>query len=98
MYAVLQQYTFDPTASTELNHLVKDDFVPLLRAAPGFVAYYWLDSGDGTGAGLSVFEDQEGAEAFLERTADFVREHLAARVGQPHVIKGEITAHAHCGL
>ena len=64
MYAVLQRYTFDPASSTELNHQVTDGFVPLLRAAPGFVAFYWFDSSDGTGAGLSVFENQDSAEAF----------------------------------
>jgi len=61
-------------------------------------AYYWLDSGDGTGAALSVFEDQAGADAALDLAAKFLREYLAALVGKPEIIRGEVKVYANCGL
>jgi hypothetical protein len=98
MYTVIQRYSFDPRLSAALNRNIKEDFVPLLRQAPGFVAYYWLDTGDGTGAALSVFEDQAGADAALNLAADFLREYLASLVGKPDIIRGEVKVYANCGL
>jgi hypothetical protein len=98
MYAVLQQYTFDPTASIELNRQIKDGYVPLLRHLPGFVAYYWLDSGAGTGASLCVFEDRASAAAALGLVADRGSADLAALVGPPEVLTGAVTVYANSGL
>jgi len=60
--AVIRRYRFDPTSSPEIRRQITQGFLPLLRQTPGFVAYYWLDTGDGVGASLSVFESQAGAE------------------------------------
>ena len=98
MYAVMQQYRFGPRSSAELNRLNKDTFVALLHQAPGFVAYYWLDSGDGDGVSFCVFEDQASAEAAFELASGFLHEHLATLAGKPDVIRGEVTLYAHCGL
>ena len=95
MYAVMRRYQYDPQAAAELNRQVREGFVPLLQQTPGFVAYYWLDSGTGTGASMSVFADQAGAEASVRLAADFVRQHLAAlTLGEAEVIQGEVQAHA----
>jgi len=72
--------------------------VPLLHATPGFVAYYWLDSGDGSGASLSVFEDQAGANAALDLATSFVHEQPVGLISKPDIIKGEVTVYANCGL
>ncbi len=53
MYAVVRRYRFDPNNSEERR--VRDAFVHLLRKTPGFEAYYWLDTGEGERASLSVF-------------------------------------------
>jgi hypothetical protein len=98
MYAVMQRYTFDPTSSSELTRQITDEWVPLLRPLPGFVAYYWLDSGAGVGAALSVFEDQAGAKAALALAADCGPAHLAALVGPLDILTGMITAYANAGL
>jgi hypothetical protein len=60
MYAVIRRYRFDPNNSEEINRRVRDAFVHLLRKTPGFEAYYWLDTGEGEGASLSVFRDKAG--------------------------------------
>jgi hypothetical protein len=45
MYAVVRRYD-GVTDPAEAGRLVKEGFVPLLREVPGFVAYYWVNSGD----------------------------------------------------
>ena len=98
MYVVIQRYSFEPQSSAALNRKIEEGFVPLLRQAPGFVAYYWLGTGAGTGASLCVFENQASANATLDLIADFVHEHLAALAGDPSVIRGEVNVYANCGL
>jgi hypothetical protein len=95
MYAVIRKYQFDPSDGAEVDRKVRDVFVPLLQKAPGFVAYYWLDTGEGTGASLSVFQDKAGAEESVRIAAGFVQQHLAGMgFGSPEVIQGEVQAHA----
>jgi hypothetical protein len=92
MYAVVRQYTFDPANAAEIDRKIKDGFVPLLKSSPGFVAYYWVDTGEGKGASLSVFETLEEADHSVLTAADFVHEHLNHLLSQPDVFHGEIKA------
>jgi hypothetical protein len=50
------------TDPAEAGRLVDQSFVPLLEQVPGFVAYYWIDAGDGVMASLSVYDDHAGAD------------------------------------
>ena len=69
--------------------------MPLIREVPGFVAYYWIDAGDGAMVSTSVFEDRTGAEESTKRAADFVRENLASLLpNPPQVAAGEVVASA----
>ena len=94
MYAVLRRYRFDPRNSLEISSRIKDIFVHLLRKAPGFEAYYWLDTGEGEGASISVFRDKAGAEESTRIAATFVEQHLASLLGKPEIIQGEVQARA----
>jgi hypothetical protein len=94
MYAVVRRYRFDPNNSEEINSRVRDVFVHLLRKTPGFEAYYWLDTGEGEGASLSVFRDKAGAEESIRIAANFVEQHLASLLGKPEIIQGEVHARA----
>jgi hypothetical protein len=94
MYSVIRQYQFDPNAGDEIARKIQDGFIPLLRQTPGFVAYYWLDSGEGRGASFGVFENQAGADESVRIAADFVRENLANLLGKPEIAKGEVRAHS----
>jgi len=61
MYAAVRRYegiTDDAEAGRRVGH----SFIPLLEDVPGFVAYYWIDAGDGVMASLSLFETREGAD------------------------------------
>jgi hypothetical protein len=41
---------------------INDGFLPIIKGASGFRAYYALDAGGSTIASVSVFEDRAGAE------------------------------------
>ncbi|MFJ9575023.1 hypothetical protein ACIRQF_01380 [Streptomyces sp. NPDC101191] len=92
MYAVIRRYE-GVTDAAEAGRLVDEGFVPLLRKVPGFVAYYWVDAGDGVMLSTSVFEDQAGAEESVRQAADFVRDNLAALLpNRPQVTAGKVVA------
>ncbi|MFB8179005.1 hypothetical protein ACFC8N_23725 [Streptomyces sp. NPDC055966] len=81
------------TDPAEAGRRVDEGFVPLLRQVPGFVAYYWVDAGDGVMLSTRVFEDQAGADELVKRAADFVRDNLAPLLpNPPQVTAGHVVA------
>jgi hypothetical protein len=94
MFAVIRHYHFDNKNSAEIDRLVREEFVPLIKKAPGFVRYYWLDTGEGEGASFGVFKDKAGADESVHLAADFVREHMSKLLNQkPEIIEGPLKAH-----
>jgi hypothetical protein len=94
MFAVIRHYHFDSKNSAEIDRQVREEFVPLLKKAKGFVRYYWLDTGKGEGASISVFQDKAGAEESIRIAADFVRDHISKLITQkPEIIEGPVKAH-----
>jgi hypothetical protein len=97
MYAAVRRYE-GVTDPAEAGRRVKEGFMPLIREVPGFVAYYWIDAGDGAMVSASVFEDRTGAEESTKRAADFVRENLASLLpNPPQVTAGDVVASALSG-
>ena len=94
MFAVIRHYHFDKKDSAEIDRLIQNEFVPLIRKANGFVRYYWLDTGNGEGASFGVFKDKKGADESVALAAEFVRARMAQLLRQkPEVIEGGIKAH-----
>ena len=94
MYAVVRHYHFRKEDSEKIDQLVQEGFVPLIKKAQGFVRYYWLDTGEGEGASLSVFDEKAGADESIRLAADFVKEHMSQLLIQkPEVIEGPVKAH-----
>ena len=94
MFAVIRHYHFDKKDSAEIDRLVQDGFVPLIRQAKGFVRYYWLDTGAGEGASLGVFKDKAGADESVRLAADYVRTKMATLLREkPEIVEGPIKAH-----
>lgn len=64
-----------------------------MRQVSGFVAYYWVDAGDGVMVSTSVFQDRAGAAESVSKAADFVRDNLASLLpNPPQVMAGEVLA------
>ena len=94
MFAVIRHYHFDKKDSAQIDRLIQEQFVPLIRKAKGFVRYYWLDTGNGEGASFGVFKDKDGADESVALAAEFVRTKMAQLLRQkPEVIEGPIKAH-----
>ena len=92
MYAAVRRYE-GVTDLQEAARLVSEGFVPLISQVPGFLAYYWVDAGEGIMASTSVFENRAGAEASTERAADWVRENIASLLPTPPIATaGEVVA------
>ena len=94
MFAVIRHYHFNPGDGAEIDRRIREEFVSLVKSAKGFVRYYWLDTGDGEGASLSVYKDKAGADESVRLAADYVKEHLSKLLTQkPEVIEGPVKAH-----
>jgi hypothetical protein len=94
MFAVIRHYRFDKKDSAEIDRLIREQFVPLIRTASGFVRYYWLDTGDGEGASFGVFKDKAGADESVRVAAEFVRTSMSRLLREkPEIIEGPIAAH-----
>lgn len=94
MFAVIRHYHFDKKDSAEVDRIIQDEFVPLIRKGKGFIRYYWLDTGDGEGASFGVFEDKAGADESVRLAAEFVRTRMSQLLRQkPEVIEGPLKAH-----
>ena len=92
MYIVLRQYKVDPNAVGEIVRRAREGFVPLVSAAPGFVAYSLTDLGAGNIGTVSHFENRAGAEESVRQAASWVKEHLAALApNPPQVTSGEVS-------
>ena len=94
MFAVVRHYHYEPQDGPKIDKMVREEFVPIIKQAKGFVRYYWLDTGKGEGASVSVFKDKAGADELVYLAADFVKNHMSKLVTQkPEIIEGPVKAH-----
>jgi len=77
MFAVIRHYHFNPKDGAEIDRRIREEFVPIVKKEKGFVHYYWLDTGEGEGASVSVFKNKPGADESVHLAADYVKEHLS---------------------
>ncbi|HEX2699344.1 MAG TPA: hypothetical protein VHM89_03970 [Acidimicrobiales bacterium] len=68
---------------------LRDEVVPQVSQAPGFVAGYWTRA-DNTGLSMIVFESEDAARAASERIAGTVPEGVALEAVEVR----EVVAHA----
>jgi hypothetical protein len=93
IHAAVRIYQVDPGSVDEFKRLVNETFLPIIKEAPGFRAYYSLDTGDGRIASVSVFDDRAGAEASTKMAADNIRQNMASVAPIPsEVLEGEVFA------
>lgn len=81
MYAALRRYKFDEKNAQELDKKIRDIFVPLIEKTPGFISYYWMDTGRGEGASTRI-------------AANFVKNNLKnIKLSPPEITEGKIQAY-----
>jgi hypothetical protein len=78
----------------KVAQLVDEGFIPIISEMPGFVAYYFVDAGDGVVASTSVFVHKDAEEQSNFRAGQFVAENLAPLLpNPPQVTAGEVEAY-----
>lgn len=92
MYMSIRRYEGVPPESIrEITRIVEQGFLAIISQAPGFVAFYTIDAGDGVIASVSIFESQAGAEESNRLAADYIRENMARFIpNPPQVTAGEL--------
>lgn len=95
MYVAIRRYgllTDEPLE--QVLQGIREGFIPIIRNAPGFLAYYTLDSGGGTLTSVSIFEHRAGAERSNKLAEDWVGRTLSTVLPtSPEIIVGEVGAH-----
>ncbi|HKH58804.1 MAG TPA: hypothetical protein VKA20_09735 [Rubrobacter sp.] len=93
MYVAMRRYE-GVTDTQKVAKLVDEGFIPIISEMPGFVAYYFVDAGDGVIASTSVFEHKDAEEQSNFRAGEFVAENLAPLLpNPPQVTAGEVEAY-----
>ena len=93
MYVAVRRYegVSDPQ---KVGQLVDEGFVPIISELPGFVAYYFVDAGDGVMVSTGVFEHKDAEEQSNFRAGQFVAENLAPLLpNPPQVTAGEVVSY-----
>ncbi len=86
MFIAVRHYHFNASDSQQIDTLVNAHFVPMLKAAPGFINYYWANVGNGQGGSVSVIQDNAAADASIAQAGAFVKQHMPTLLTQPPVI------------
>src|SRR3954465_15314301 len=76
MFASIRCYYVHRSSPRQLADRVRKDFADRLSERPGFVAYDFLDCGDGEAMSISVFRDQSQAHDSQELARRWTQEHL----------------------
>ena len=93
MYVAVRRYE-GVTNPSEAGRIVNEGFVPLISEIPGFIAYYWVDAGDGVMVSTSVFEHKDAEEQTNFVAGEFVQEHLLPLLpNRPQISAGEVVAY-----
>jgi quinol monooxygenase YgiN len=94
MHVAIRRYQTDPASVDAVMQQVNEGFIPIIKDADGFLAYYALKASESEIATVSVFEDQAGAEESIRMAAEWVRDNLAALLpNPPEITAGEVGAH-----
>ena len=93
MYVAVRRYE-GVSDSQKVAQLVEEVYVPIISEMPGFVAFYWVDAGDGVMVSTSVFEHKDAEEQSTFRAGQFTAKDLGPlSPNPPQVTAGEVVAY-----
>jgi hypothetical protein len=87
MHAVVVKVTINDEETAD--RFLKEEVVPRVSQAPGFVAGYWTRK-DNTGLSMAVFESEDGAREVADRASSMVPDAVTLE----DVEVREVAAHA----
>ena len=90
MYTVVRNYKIKEGAFDQLVQSLHEGFLTIISSVPGFVAYYFVNTGKDTVVTVSIFEDQGGAYQSIAAAAAWIKEHVSTLVeGPPTIMAGD---------
>ena len=94
MFATVRRYE-GVTNPREAGKRVNEGFVPLISKLPGFVAYYWVDAGDGVMISTSIFQDRAAEEESNRKAADWLKQNNLTSLipNPPRITAGEVVSY-----
>ena len=93
MYVAVRRYD-GVSEPQKVAQQVREGFIPIISGLPGFVAYYFVDAGDGVMVSTSVFEHKDAEEQSNFKAGGFVAEYLAPLLpNPPQVTTGEVVSY-----
>ncbi len=99
MFIAVRRYEVeDPTAVGEIMKRVREEFLPMISKAPGFVDYYCYhcrEAGRTIITSISLFETTVGADESSRMATMWAERHLSSLVRTPPDISaGEVKVHS----
>jgi len=88
-FAIIRRFSMTPEQVATSTQRVREGLLPILRSAPGFVAYSAIDAGDGVVVSTAAFESRETAEATQARAMAWA-EQAMTDIPDPEVMRGDI--------
>jgi hypothetical protein len=88
MYATLRWYP-GAAALGDAMSAKSSEVEKIIRAVPGFVAYYAIRDGDNV-TSVTVCNDKAGTDESTQRAAAWVKENVKGAVGAPHINSGNV--------
>lgn len=71
VHAALVTLSIDPDQAPAAASVLTNSILPAVRAAPGFLAGYWLDPVGGRGFSIVFFESEEQARQSVPPVSDW---------------------------
>lgn len=91
MFVSVRRYTHVQSLASLVRE-IELDFVPRLRRMPGFIAYYAVDSANGTLTTISVFSTPAMAEDSNAQAAAWMRDKFPQNTPAPDdIISGRLS-------
>jgi hypothetical protein len=88
MHAVVARSTIQDFE--QARKMLREELIPRLSQAPGFVSGHWVKLGEKSGASMIVFESEEAAQA----AAEMFRTNPPPTVTPTSIEVGEVQEHA----
>jgi len=93
MYITVRRYD-GITDTSEAGRRVKEEFVPIISQIPGFIAYYWVDAGDGVMISTGVYQDKTAAEESNRKAEEWIQQAAVSLYpNPPQITAGEVVAY-----
>ena len=91
MFGIIRHYTYDSANNEIIDAKIRGEVRDMLIKMQGFHDYYWLDTGNGEGASVGIWEDKASADLSTEMAHSWVQQNLSMYLTTPpEVMEGGI--------